>query len=75
MAAGHDFAEGTAGSCLNRQNFAITIGKPTGPREGTHLTDPQPAPHHEQKHRAVARPIDHPEQLDEIIFVQRFGKT
>jgi len=25
---GHDSAEGTVGSCLNRQNFAITIGKP-----------------------------------------------
>jgi len=47
----------------------------TGPREGTDLTDPQPAPHHEQKHRAVAQPINHPEQLDEIIFVHRFGKT
>jgi hypothetical protein len=55
----------------NRPRFEID----TRPREGTDLTDPQPAPHHEQEHRAVAQPIDHPEQLDEIIFVHRFGKT
>src|SRR6266511_144658 len=42
-----------------------------GPREGTDLTDPQSAPQHQQKHRAVAQPINDPEQLDEIVFAHR----
>src|SRR5919108_5400697 len=46
-----------------------------GPREGTDLPDPQPAPQHQQKHRAVAQPINHPEPLDELLFAHRFGKT
>ena len=46
-----------------------------GPREGADFTNSQPAPQHQQKHRAIAQPINHPEQLDEIIVAHRFGKA
>jgi hypothetical protein len=46
-----------------------------GPREGADLTNSQPAPHQQPKHRALAPPINPSESLDEISFVPRFGKT